>query len=111
MLNYGLFEGVEIGINLFSGNTLNGAIGISTRETVFTGGASLVRQFTDKLDLGAEVVGTVTKNFQLSKGQLQFQVGGNYALKEGFTLDFGVIAGRFPASPRLGAQLGFSVDF
>jgi hypothetical protein len=96
---------------LFSGNTLTGVVGIKTRGTVVTGGASLVRQFTERLDLGVEAVGAVTKNFQLSKGQLQFQVGGNYALRDGLTLDFGVIGGRFAASPRLGAQLGFSLDF
>src|SRR3954469_23661684 len=36
----------------FAGNTLTGPIGIKTRGTIFTGGTSLVRQFTPKLDLG-----------------------------------------------------------
>ena len=96
---------------LFAGNTLTGVIGIKSRGRVFTGGASIVKQFTDKLDFGAEVTGEVTSNFLLSRGQLQFLVGGNYALKKNLTLDFGLIGGRFPASPRVGAQLGFSADF
>lgn len=96
---------------LFAGNTTTGAIGIKTRGRVFTGGASVVRQFTRRLELGAEVFGAVSPNFRLNRGQLQAQLGGNYAVRKNFTLDFGVTAGRFAASPRLGAQLGFSADF
>ena len=47
----------------------------------------------------------------LQCGQLQFLVGGNYAIHEGFTLDIGVIGGRFAASPRFGLQIGFSWDY
>lgn len=96
---------------LFAGNTVNGLLGIRTRGRVFTGGASLVKQFTKKFDFGAEVTGALTGNFQLSRGQLQALGGGNYAVRKNFTLDFGVTAGRFTASPRLGAQLGVSYDF
>lgn len=95
---------------LFSGNTTTGAIGIKTRGTVYTGGASLVRQFTKRLDLGVELTGALTRNFELSKGQLQGMFGGNYALAKQVTLDFGLVGGR-DASPRLGAQVGLSVDF
>lgn len=96
---------------LFAGNTVNGLLGIRTRGRVFTGGASLVKQYTKRLDLGAELTGAVTSNFRLSRGQLQTLVGGNYQLRKKLSLDFGVTAGRFAASPRLGAQLGFSKDF
>jgi hypothetical protein len=96
---------------LFAGNTVNGLLGIRTRGRVFTAGGSLVKQYTKRLDLGAEVTGAVTGNFSLSKGQLQTLVGGNYALGKKLSLDFGLVAGRFAASPRLGAQLGFSKDF
>jgi hypothetical protein len=96
---------------LFAGNTVNGLLGIRTRGRVFTGGASLVKQFTKRLDFGAEVTGALTGNFELSKGQLQTLVGGNYALRKKLSLDFGVVGGRFSASPRLGAQLGISADF
>lgn len=96
---------------LFAGNTTTGVIGIRTRGRVFTAGGSIVKQFTKKLDFGAELTGAVTSNFQLSKGQLQTLVGGNYALRKNLTFDFGLVAGRFSASPRLGAQLGISLDF
>ena len=96
---------------IFSGNTLTGAVGLSTRGVVYTGGASLVRNFTPRLDLGAEVTGALTRNSDLGKGQLQTQAGGNYALGDKLTLDFGLLAGRSSGSPRFGAQLGVSIDF
>lgn len=96
---------------LFSGNQTTGVIGIKARGTVFTGGGSLVKQFSPKLDLGFEVTGAVTKSFQLGKGQLQTQFGGNYLIRRNMTFDFGVVAGKFDASPRAGVQVGLSVDF
>ena len=97
---------------VFAGNTVNGVLGIqAARGRVFTGGGSIVKQYTEKLDLGVELTGAVTSNFQLSKGQLQSLVGGNYAIKKNLTFDFGLIVGRFVASPRVGAQIGFSLDF
>lgn len=96
---------------LFSGNETTGVIGIKSRGLVLTGGGSIVRQFTPKLDLGVELTGAVTRNFQLGKGQLQTMVGGNYAFTKKMTFDFGVVAGKYTASPRVGVQLGISVDF
>jgi hypothetical protein len=97
---------------LFAGNTATGLIGIQqTRGHVFTGNTSLVKEFTPKLKLGVEIFGAVTNNFQLSKGQLEMQIGGNYKLTEQLTLNFGIVGGRFVASPRAGAQFGFSYDF
>jgi len=52
-----------------------------------------------------------SRNSDLGKGQLQGQLGGNYTVRKNLTLDFGLITGRSSASPRLGAQLGISVDF
>ena len=95
---------------IFAGNSTTGAVGLRTRGRVFTGGGSLVRQFSERLALGAELTGAVTSNFDLSRGLLQGQVGGNYTLNDRMTLDFGVLAGRYVASPRVGAQLGVSVD-
>lgn len=85
--------------------------GFSARGVVYTGGASLVRKFTPRLDLGAELTGALTRNSDLGKGQLRTQAGGNYALSDNLTLDFGLVAGRSSGSPRLGAQLGISADF
>lgn len=96
---------------LFSGNETIGVVGIKTRGTVFTGGISIVRQFTKRLDLGVELVGAETSSFSLGKGQLQTQIGGNYAFHKNATLDFGILTGKYAASPRVGAQLGVSVDW
>src|ERR1043165_5729447 len=68
---------------LFSGNESTGLIGIqSARGQVLTGNGSLVRNFTPRLRLGAELFGAVTRNFALSRGQLEGQIGGGYALSD-----------------------------
>lgn len=96
---------------LFSGNSATGVIGLRARGAVFTGGGSLVRQFTPKLQLGAELTGAMAKNSQLGKGQLQTLFGGNYQVKSNFSFDFAVLGGKYSASPRAGLQLGISIDF
>ena len=96
---------------LFSGNETTGVVGIKTRGTVFTGGGSLVKQFSSKLQLGMELTGAVTKDFQLGKGQLQTLLGGNYQFKKSASFDFGIVGGKYAASPRAGVQLGISLDF
>lgn len=97
---------------LFAGNSSTGLIGIQvSRGQVFTGNGSLVRNFTPKLKLGVELFGGVTNNFNLRRGYLVTQIGGNYALRDNLALTFGALGGRFPASPRAGANLGFTYDF
>lgn len=95
---------------LFSGNETTGVIGIKARGTVFTSGGSLVKKFTPKLQLGIELTGALESNFQLGKGQLQTLVGGNYQIRNNLSFDFGVVGGRYAASPRAGIQLGISID-
>jgi len=97
---------------LFAGNTSTGLIGIqTTRGRVFTGGLSVIRKMSPRLELGAELYGGLTGNLDLVKSQLQALVGGKYELRKGLSLDFGILGGKYIASPRAGAQLGFSVDF
>ncbi len=96
---------------LFSGNAATGVIGIKSRGTVYTAGGSLVRQFTPKLQLGVELTGATTSEFQLGKGQLQTLIGGNYLVKDSLSFDFAILGGKYAASPRAGVQLGVSVDF
>ena len=96
---------------LFSGNETTGVIGIRTRGVVLTGGGSVRRQFTERLNLGAEVAGALARNLDLSKGQVRVTVGGNYSLNDKMSFDFGLIGGRYIASPRLGVLLGLSIDF
>lgn len=96
----------------FAGNTLTGVVGIrSARGSVFTGAGSVVHDFTKKLDLGGEIAGAVSKNFDLGRGELQLQFGGNYKVRESFSIDFGLITGFYQASPRFGPIIGFSKDF
>ena len=108
-------ENIKLRVNggvYFAGNTLTGAVGIrNTRGVVFTGGTSVVRDFTARLDLGIEVYGAVSRNFDLGRGQLQTEVGGNYKLRNNLSLDFGLVGGFYQASPRIGPIIGFSVDF
>ena len=97
---------------VFAGNTLTGVIGVHTRGTIYTGGVSIVKEFTPKLQLGAELTGAATANFQLAtNGQLQVQVGGNYELRKDFTFDFGLTNGFYATSPRIGGMVGFSINF
>jgi hypothetical protein len=97
---------------VFAGNSSTGLVGIrTTRGQVFTANGSLVRAFTPRLRLGAELFGGVTNNFDLGLGQIQGQVGGGYMLTRRLEFDFGVVGGHFPASPRAGVQVGFAYDF
>ncbi len=96
---------------LFSGNTSTGVLGIqNTRGRVFTGGLSVLHDFSSRWTFGAEVYGGYTSNDGLAKSQLQGMVGGKYTIRDGLTFDFGVAGGRFVASPRVGVLIGVSVD-
>lgn len=97
---------------LFAGNTSTGVVGIETkRGHVFTGGVSLQHDFSRRLTLGAEIYGGVADEPALARSQLQGLGGGQYELRKGWALTFGLIAGKYAASPRIGGQLGFAVDF
>jgi len=109
-----LTEKTQLHLNggfVLAGNTLTGVVGVRTHGTVYTGGASLTRDFTPKLKLGLELTGALTSNFDLGRGQLQTQVGGNYQLKKNMTFDFGLTSGFYASSPRIGPQVGISYDF
>ena len=97
---------------LFAGNTSTGVLGIqSSRGRVYTGGLSILHDFTARLTLGGELYGGYTRNGDLGRSQLQFMIGGQYQVRNGMSFDFGALGGKYIASPRVGAQAGFSVDF
>jgi hypothetical protein len=97
---------------LFAGNTSTGALGIeTTRGHVFTGGVSLLHDFNSRLTLGGELYGGIDDDPGLGRRQLQAMVGGQYALRRGLALAFGILGGKYVASPHVGAQIGFSVDY
>jgi hypothetical protein len=97
---------------LFAGNTSTGDLGTqNTRGHVLPAGLSLLHDFRPSLTLGVEVYGAYTENGNLGKGQLQGMAGGEYVMRDGLTFCFGILGGKYVASPRLGAQIGFAIDF
>lgn len=97
---------------LFAGNTSTGVIGVSTkRGHVFTGGLSLTHDIGPKLTLGAEAYGGVADTSGLGRDQLQGLGGGWYTVRDGFSFTFAILGGRYEASPSIGGQMGFEVDF
>ena len=97
---------------LFAGNTSTGVIGTTnTKGHVYTAGLSLSHDFTDRLQLGAEAYGGLASDPGLSRDQLQFLAGGSYLLHSGISATFAILGGRYEASPHIGGQLGFAVDF
>ena len=102
---------VNLGL-LITGNTSTGVVGIdTTRGQVYTGGISLVRDVKPRLTLGLEVYGGIASDPGLARSQLQFMGGGYYQIRSGFSVAFAVLGGKYAASPRVGGQIGFSVDF
>ena len=97
---------------LFAGNTSTGVVGIQTkRGQVYTGGVSILRDVTPKLTLGIELYGGIASDPGLARSQLQAMLGGVYAMRKDFSVTFGLLGGEYAASPRIGAQVGFSFDF
>lgn len=110
-----LTDKTRINVNagfLFAGNTSTGVLGIQTaRGHVYPGGLSLLHDFTPRLTLGGEIYGGVADNKGLGRSQLQGLVGGQYQVRNGLSLGFGLLGGKYIASPRIGAQIGFAIDF
>jgi hypothetical protein len=97
---------------LFAGNTSTGALGTqNARGQVYTGGFSLLHDVNDRITLGGEVYGAYAHTGSLSRTQLQGMAGGQLNVRKGFALTFGLLGGLYVASPRIGGQLGVSVDF
>lgn len=97
---------------LFAGNTSTGVLGITkVRGHVFAGGLSVLHDFTPRLTLGAEVFGGFANNGNLARSQLQGLIGGTYSIRNGLAFSFGVLGGKYVASPLIGGQIGFAVDF
>jgi hypothetical protein len=96
---------------VFAGNTLTGVVGVKTRGNVFTLASSVVRDFTQRLKFGGEVYFATTDNFNLGRSAVQLLSGGNYALRNNLTLDFAFTGGFFAGAPKVGGQVGFSVNW
>lgn len=96
---------------VLAGNTQVGALGIKVRGPVLTAGASMVAAASPRLQVGGELTGAWSQKATLAGSTLGWQVGANLALRDGVTLDASVLGGWLAASPRLGAQVGTSIDF
>ena len=96
---------------LFAGDLTSGALGVRTSERIFTGGVLLQRQFTGRWLLGVEVTGAAATDSSDREGQLQVMFGGSAALSKRLSVNFGLVGGRFSASPRAGGVIGFEYDF
>ncbi len=109
-----LTDKTRINVNLgylFAGNSSTGAVGVlSSRGHVYTGGISVLHDFTARLTLGAEAYGGYDPTGNFGRSQLQFMLGTQFLLRNGISLDFGVLGGKYVGSPRVGAQVGFSLD-
>jgi len=96
---------------LFAGNTSTGAVGIQTRRgQVYTGGISLLHDLTSRLTMGAELYGGFSDGAGHDKTQLQAMLGGEFAVRDGLSISFGVLGGKYGATPSLGGQVGVAVD-
>jgi hypothetical protein len=97
---------------LFAGNTSTGVLGIqTTRGHVYTGGLSLQHDFTPRLTLGIEAYGGLDDNNGLGKDQFQGLGGGQYQLNPRMAVTFALLGGAHIASPSVGGQFGFEIDF
>lgn len=97
---------------LFAGNTSTGVLGTeNTRGHVYTGGISFAHDFNPRVSLGLEAYGAIADNKSLGKDQLQGLVGGQYQLNPRMAITFALLGGSHIASPRVGGQVGFEVDF
>lgn len=97
---------------LFAGNTSTGVLGTQNiHGHVYVGGLSLLHDFSSRLTLGGEIYGAYTNNGDLARSQLQGMAGGQYAIRKNLALCFGLLGGKYVASPQIGGQIGFALDF
>ena len=97
---------------LFAGNTTTGAIGVNTtRGQVYTSSLSLLHDINSRLTVGGEVYSGVADTDGLGRTQLQGMAGGSITVHSGLALTIGLILGKYEASPRIGGQVGLSMDF
>jgi Putative MetA-pathway of phenol degradation len=97
---------------LFAGNTSTGVLGTqNTRGHVYTGGLSFTHDFNPRVTLGVEAYGALADNKGLGKDQLQGLAGGQFNLNSRCALTFALLGGSHIASPRVGGQVGFEIDF
>ena len=94
---------------VFAGNTQTGLLGLRERGTMVTSGASLTATPASRVLVGVEVTGIWSGKESIGDSYVQWQFGGNILLRQGLTLDLGVLGGHSDASPVVGVQIGCSL--
>jgi hypothetical protein len=61
--------------------------------------------------LEVEFTGARAPGGRADRAALQEQFGGKYQTTERLSVDFGVVFGQLGESPRVGLQVGLSIDF
>jgi hypothetical protein len=101
---------LNVGV-LFAGNDATGVVGVSTtRGQVYTSGVSVLHDINSRITVGGEVFAGVADTDGLGRTQLQGMAGTSITLRSGLALTFGLIIGKYEASPRIGGQVGLSMD-
>lgn len=95
---------------VLAGNTQTGVVGIRERGAVLTGGSSLVAAVSDRVQLGGEFTFAWSPKATLAGSLVAWQTGGNFVVRKGMTLDLALSGGWHDASPRIGLQVGTSID-
>jgi hypothetical protein len=72
---------------------------------------SLLHDLSSSLTVGAEVYGGISDGAGSDRSQLQALLGLQCALRRGLSVNMGVLGGTFGATPRIGGQIGVSLDF
>lgn len=96
---------------VLAGNTQVGVLGITARGPVLTAGTSIVTAFSPRVQAGAELTGAWSHKAVLVGSTVGWQVGANVTVHDGVTLDLGLLGGWFESSPRVGLQVGTSIDW
>jgi hypothetical protein len=77
---------------VLAGNTQTGTVSIEERGTVITAGSSLVGALSDRLLLGGELMLAWSPRASFGGSYAGSQLGVNLTLRDGLTLDAGVLA-------------------
>jgi hypothetical protein len=97
---------------LFAGNSSTGVLGIqNTRGHVYIGGLSMLYDFIARMTLGGETYGGFTNKWESGQKPIPGPGPRSIPAPQWNDVRFWVPGGKFIASPRIGAQVGFSVDF
>jgi hypothetical protein len=95
---------------VLAGNAQTGALGIRERGTIVAAGGSLVASAGRSVQIGGELMAAWSQKAAVGGTYVVTQWGGNIRVSDGCTIAVGISTGWFDAAPRLGVQVGASLD-